>query len=182
MFDKKKCKNCGKKISHEWHYCPFCGTPINEGEKGEEFWKIQKFQDSEFDDIEKIFADLSKVIASALSQSGGISIAFNAPKVSKDLKVPKNKMSKKITIKLPKKIEEPSTNVQHQGNACIISLELPGVIGLSNIEVKLFEQSIEIRAKGKNKGYFKLIPLPYPMTLVQKSLVGSTLKLVLKKI
>jgi HSP20 family molecular chaperone IbpA len=30
MFDKKKCKRCGEKVSNSYNFCPYCQTPLKD--------------------------------------------------------------------------------------------------------------------------------------------------------
>src|SRR3989344_261639 len=30
MFNKKKCQNCGEKISNSYNFCPYCNTPLKD--------------------------------------------------------------------------------------------------------------------------------------------------------
>jgi len=39
MFNKKKCKNCGKKIGDSYNFCPYCSAPLKETIE-EEDWGI----------------------------------------------------------------------------------------------------------------------------------------------
>ena len=59
--------------------------------------------------------------------------------------------------KLPRK--EAETNVKRLSNAIIYEISLPGVVDPKDVFINKLHNSIEIKAFGKNKAYFKLIPL-----------------------
>jgi len=73
--------------------------------------------------------------------------------------IPEEKL-KKLSA-LPR--EEPSTNIRRLSNKLIYEIDLPGVKSLKDISIIELENSIEIKAISKNKAYFKLIPLNYPI-------------------
>ncbi|MEM2772259.1 MAG: hypothetical protein QXR88_00180, partial [Candidatus Pacearchaeota archaeon] len=63
--------------------------------------------------------------------------------------------------KLPR--EEAKYKIKRLGNVIIYEINLPGVKSLDDIEIKKLENSIEIKAIGKDKVYFKLIPINLPI-------------------
>jgi len=114
-------------------------------------------------------------------RSGGISISIssfgdkqpkinvksfgNIPKFQQQKKqIKKTELSEdklKKLSKLPKK--EPSTNIRRLANKIIYEIDLPGVKSLNDISIIPLENSIEIKAIGKDKAYFKLITLNFPI-------------------
>jgi len=79
-------------------------------------------------------------------------------------KVPLNSFSKEKSKKfssLSKK--EPLTKVRRLSNKVIYEIDIPGVKLLKDISLIKFENSIEIKALGKNKAYYKLIPINLPI-------------------
>lgn len=67
---------------------------------------------------------------------------------------------KKLSI-LPR--VEPSTNVRRLSNKIIYEIDVPGVKSNEDISIIQLENSIEIKAIGKDKAYFKLIPINFPI-------------------
>ena len=67
---------------------------------------------------------------------------------------------KKLTS-LPRK--EASTQVRRLSNKVVYEINLPGVKSLKNIFVNQLENSIEVKAIGKDQAYFKLIPVSMPL-------------------
>jgi HSP20 family molecular chaperone IbpA len=66
---------------------------------------------------------------------------------------------KEVEYNLPKTTEEPEAKVSREGNKTIIEIKLPDVEKEEDINVKKLEQSIEIRARAKDRLYFKLLPI-----------------------
>ncbi len=64
--------------------------------------------------------------------------------------------------RLPK--TEPETTVRRLTDRIVYEINLPGVSSIKNISVNQLENSIEIRAFGKDKAFFKLIPVSLPLT------------------
>ena len=53
MFNKKKCNNCGEKVSKNYSFCPNCGRPVDSSNKQRETedWGMLGKNDF-FDDME----------------------------------------------------------------------------------------------------------------------------------
>jgi HSP20 family molecular chaperone IbpA len=63
--------------------------------------------------------------------------------------------------KLPR--QEPTTNIKRLSDRVIYEINIPGVKSIKDISIIQLENSIEIKAIGKDRAYFKLIPLNYPI-------------------
>lgn len=63
--------------------------------------------------------------------------------------------------KLPR--EEPITKVRRLTDKIIYEVEIPGVKNIDNVIINKLQNSIEVKAFTKNKAYFKLIPLSFPI-------------------
>jgi hypothetical protein len=61
------------------------------------------------------------------------------------------------------KREEPKTNIRRFSNGVVYELEMPDVKSVEDISITKLENSIEIKAIGKNKSYAKLIPINLPL-------------------
>jgi len=81
--------------------------------------------------------------------------------------------------KPPKTTEEPEAKVTREGNRTIIEIKLPDVEREEDINVKKLEQSIEIRARTKDKLYFKLLPISGE--IVGKSFKDGVLKIEIER-
>jgi HSP20 family molecular chaperone IbpA len=86
---------------------------------------------------------------------------------------------KEIEYNPPKTTEEPEAKVSREGNKTIIEINLPDVENEEDIQVKKLEQSIEIRARAKDKLYFKLLPLTGE--IVGKSFKDGVLKIEIER-
>jgi len=82
---------------------------------------------------------------------------------------------KEVEYEPPKTTEEPEAKVSKEGKKTIIEIKLPDVEREEDIEVKRFEQSIEIRARAKDKLYFKLLPITGE--IINKSFKDGVLKI-----
>jgi hypothetical protein len=58
---------------------------------------------------------------------------------------------------------EPATNVRRLADRLIFEIEMPGVKSQSEISIKKLENSIEVKAITKNKAYFKIIQVNFPV-------------------
>jgi len=68
--------------------------------------------------------------------------------------------SEKIS-KLPR--VEPKSKVRRMSNSVIYEIDLPGVNSIKDVFINKLNNSIEIRAMGKNKQYGKIIPISLPI-------------------
>ena len=78
---------------------------------------------------------------------------------------------------IPKVTEEPKAEVRDLGNKIEIEVELPDVKSEKDIDVKVLEQSVEIRAFAKDKAYFKLLPIRPNGRLSYKKFENGKLKI-----
>jgi len=59
--------------------------------------------------------------------------------------------------------QEPATDIRRFSDKIIYEIFLPGVNSMDNISISELGNSIEVRAVGKNKAYFKSIPINLPV-------------------
>jgi len=79
--------------------------------------------------------------------------------------------------KIPTKTEEPEINIKRLPTEIIIETNLPDVKSVSDIEIKRFKESIEIRALTQDKLYFKIIQIPEEWRLEKKEFKDGKLRL-----
>jgi hypothetical protein len=82
----------------------------------------------------------------------------------KEKKLPQTKISEtklKKLASLPK--QEAETQIRRLGNKIIYEINLPGVKSMKEVFLSKLENSVEIKAFSKDKGYFKLIPSNLPI-------------------
>jgi len=80
-----------------------------------------------------------------------------------EIELPKNTL--KGYAKLKK--QEPKANIRRLSDSVIYEIEMPGVNSLDNININKVHNSIEIKAKAKNKAYFKIITIDLPITFYE---------------
>ena len=86
-------------------------------------------------------------------------IKKQAPRLSKPKEFSAKNIKKLST--LPRK--EPSTNIRRLSNRVIYEIDLPDVKSEKDVSIIQLENSIEIKAIGKDSAYFKLIPINLPI-------------------
>ena len=59
--------------------------------------------------------------------------------------------------------EEANATVRRLSNKLIYEINVPGVKSIKDIFINELENSIEIKAIGKDRAYLKLIPLKFPI-------------------
>lgn len=192
MFEKKRCRNCGKKVKDEWEFCPSCGEEVIKlkrevaGSFEEGFGEM----DRKLEKIEKIFSfgpfrvpglklrsdrKSGNIVISIQDENGEEQrIEFRSPgevrKTEPEMKrrakrTEEKTRSKRLWKKAPKSTEEPEAEIKNVDGKKMITIKLPGVKSEDNIEVKKLEQSVEVKALAGDKAYFKLIPVPANATI-----------------
>jgi len=69
------------------------------------------------------------------------------------------KEEKKKARPIPKVTEEPEMQIKEEEGKKVLTISLPGVKSLKDIDIRKMEHSIEIKAFAGDKVYFKLIPI-----------------------
>ncbi len=83
-------------------------------------------------------------------------------------------------IRIPKVTEEPETEIKDFGTKQIITIKLPDVKSVKDVEIRKMEHSIEVKAFAGDKAYFKLIPIKGSF-IENKKLEDGILKLEIRK-
>jgi hypothetical protein len=168
MFNKIRCKNCGAKVKSDWNFCPKCGNSLKEKPV--------------FEDLEKEFRKSTRFPKISMRPGRGITITISGRPRRKPIKIisgpriERPKFEREKPKKTPKYTEEPETKVKHVGTKDIIQIKLPEVKSQDDIEVRRFEQSIEVRAFVGDKAYFKLIPVSSRAEILKKEFKDNILK------
>ncbi len=171
------CPNCGINIS---------GSDVSgRGDLFSVFGKMFREMNSELSDMDKKFPkNMNKMPRMNFRvPGGGISITITSgtgvkPKVDVKTygqynKTPEAMVHRHAVRHVPhehriggtaqagefKTTEEPHTEIKNTGNKQIITIELPGVEKVEDVEIRLLQHSIEVRAFVDDKLYFKLIPV-----------------------
>jgi len=205
MFEQKRCRRCGKGLKKEWVACPYCGEKV---EYRKPYRDIFENIDGEFERIDKMFGPIfvrfPKFDMESPFKGGGINITIRSgtgmkPKVDvrtsgnykkfehhirrrlgvceggEEVQVDKQK------VRIPKITEEPETKVEKVGNEEMITVKLPDVKNLDDIEIRRLEQSLEIKAFAGDKAYFKLIPINPNAQISDRSFKNGILKIQVMK-
>ena len=69
MFNKKKCKRCGEKVSKEFDYCPYCRNSLENNEEEEDDWGMLGKND---------FPNVFKNSFNEIKLPTGMNIIFNS--------------------------------------------------------------------------------------------------------
>jgi HSP20 family molecular chaperone IbpA len=85
--------------------------------------------------------------------------------------------SKERAFAAPKITEEPKTHVKRTGSAVEVDIELPGVKSKDDIEVREFENSVEVKAVAGDKAYFKILTKPEQFGVKSRKFEGGVLHL-----
>lgn len=122
--------------------------------------------------------EMQKEIKNTSNQKSNFQLFINGKKINM---TPQNTISQKPITKEIKKIplnkfnnsqikkfsnlprKNLSANVKRLSNKIIYEIEMPGVNSIKDISITKLENSIEIKAIGKNNSYFKLIKLNLPI-------------------
>ncbi len=192
MFGKKLCKRCGKKSGSKDNFCPNCGTPISSSEnlgmlgKKDEQDEFEQFSKELFGGfsgsvINKMFNSAVKMLEKEMQkeikntpQHTEIQLFVNGRKINFGGQPPQER--KRITrkkVQLPNSLlkkfssmpkEEPKIDMRRFPDRIVYEIEIPGVNSTEDISIVPLENSIEIKALAKDKSYFKLIPVNFPIT------------------
>jgi len=201
MFESKICKRCGKGLKKEWVACPYCGERIEYRPK---YRDLSEDIDEEFERIDKmfgpIFVKFPKFGMESPFKRGGISITIRSgtgmkpkvhvktsgrykkiePQIKRRLGLTggvEDVKEEKREIRIPKITEEPETKIEKRGNEETITIKLPDVKNLNDIEIRKLGQSIEIKAFAGDKAYFKLIPVKSNAQISDRSFKNGVLKI-----
>ena len=167
FWGKKVCGNCTNKIETLWAYCPFCGNGLKENAP-----KVEQRE------MKPKFIVHPKGVSITITSDN-----FSPPKIDVrsygENKHHHHNVEEKPVREI-KTTEEPKTKIQRVKNKQIITMDIPDVKGLEDIEITQLQQSIEIKAFAGEKAYFKLIPIPSHAT-VNNEFKDGVLKIEVEK-
>ena len=162
-----RCPYCNNKIERKWNFCPKCGRRIE-----------KRF--GLFDIFSKIFSNEYEPTR-AHEVTINLSPDFNHPMISVKPMKTSEPYRKKIKIsnrKFSGDVLEPNTKIKRLGEKIIVDIELPGIKKIDDVQIDRIYDSSEIKAFGKDKGYFKILNIPKKYKLVKKNLNKENLELV----
>jgi len=198
MFESKKCKNCGKSLKKDWVACPYCGEGARERIRArgyvddieKEFERIDKMMGPRFIRFPRINLEspfrggINIVIRGETERKPRIDVKTSGeykklePQIKKKLGIRERVEDKvKRKHKIPKITEEPETKIKRIGNKQTISIKLPDVKNVKDIEIRKLQQSLEVKAFARDKAYFKLIPTRPNAQISDRSFKNGILKI-----
>ena len=177
-----KCTYCKRKMKDKWDYCPTCGTQVDKQISMFNLLKrqmdIMKNLVGRVDEDEPRMQEPRNAITIQINSSG-----MREPRVQVFPKPispreDQNYVNKKsIQRKMPGTVVEPEMKVKRLAREMLFTIPLPDIKSGEDIELKILPDSVEIKAFGKKKGYFKILNIPKNYKLVEKSLNDENLNL-----
>jgi len=166
-----RCSYCKQEIDKKWNFCPVCGRKIKRDSN------VMDMISRRLDQLKSMF--ISEKYERRIEQPrNGITVSiihgFRQPRMSI---VPERpyETSYRQTRKLPKTVIEPRVNIKRLSDVIVINVELPGVKSEQDVVLNRFSNSIELRAYAGDKGYFKILKIPYRNKLIDKKLEKDNL-------
>jgi len=178
----EKCKNCGYKISKDWHYCPRCGFCIDRWYDKINFGLdeiinhiIRDIQNVLFKNVLKIDIKPLNIEVSSQSPSTPLHKGAYTSKMKKENKEPSK------FIRNVKEIVEPEANIIKGEDFTEVEMDVKGVKSIDDVFIVLYDNSAEIRAYTENneKMYFKIVEIP-PYADVADKVLKKDGKLILR--
>ncbi len=167
-----RCPSCQKKAEPGWRFCPNCGGELHR---------------DLFQEIDQEFEEIAKKLM------GSFEIFQREPQQGVTMKIRKerNRPPKVSVTPLKKKTDgradsmravEPRTVTKKFGNKLVAELDVPEVKDVQDVEINILENSIEVRAYGKNQLYFKILKIPSGTALTNQQLNSGKLVLEFQKV
>jgi len=171
-------------MKDNWSYCPTCGTQAN---KQVTMFNLLKRQ---MDIMKNLVGRTDEYEPEARIQQprNAITIQINSsgmrePRVQIFPKpIPSREdqpYADKVSIqkKMPEIVLEPEVKVKRLAREMLFTIPLPNIKSGKDIELKILPDSVEVKAFGKKKGYFKILNIPKNYKLVEKDLKEGNLNL-----
>lgn len=156
------CTSCGQEAKKAWSFCPFCGQVLKRN-------KIESLFAPLFSRMKKPMQMNRTGFTIKINQSPGMPPQIQVTPVGRQVvqKTPHN-------CNPPKIIKEPASTVTEKPDILEIAIELPKV-KKEHIHIHNNQNSIEIKARAGDVGYFKIINKPENSQLISQSYSKETL-------
>jgi HSP20 family molecular chaperone IbpA len=192
MFEQKRCRRCGKGLKKDWIACPYCGERVEYRKPYRDIFENFENIDEEFERIDKMFGPIfvrfPKFDMESPFKGGGINIVIKSgagmrPKIDVRTSGHYKKLEPQIKRRLGvtgevEEVREEKRNVRiPKITEEMITIKLPDVKNLEDIEIRKLEQSLEIKAFAGDKAYFKLIPIRSKVEISDRSFKNGILKI-----
>ncbi len=168
-----KCTYCKQEIKKEWNFCPVCGNEVKRGSN------ITDIVNKQLEQLRGMFTPREYERRIEQPRSGvmiSITHGFRQPHISVAQERP-HTSSYNPKRKLPETVIEPKMDIKRLSDAIVVNVELPGVKSEQDVGLSRLADSIELRAHAGDKGYFKILKIPYRNRLVERSLDNGKLNL-----
>ena len=171
------CSNCSKKFEKGWNYCPHCGEEKRGFFRNPFKGFSNKLFMKSFDKMFKQVFDSFNEDNFSMGDSKNFVIKMSNLEGTPDIKVYDNNSKMKVPVSKPvvrktgrvlKNVEEPEASVSGVGNSVFVELKIPSVKSINDVEITKLGESIEVRAFGKDKSYFKVISVPDASKILKK--------------
>lgn len=198
------CPRCGRKIKRDWGFCSNCGYRLGLKRVFNPFKNMFDRVFKEFEEIDDLFSkDIEVFDATPLFERGrGFSITINQggreprinvrtfggvnkKRIEKELEKKYGARPKRIIEAGPiiqrkkrvidKVMEEPKTHIKRLSDKLVVEMDLPNVKSENDVEVEELSESIEVKAFGEDRAYFKIIKKPRKFRLMGKQMKGDKL-------
>ncbi len=149
------CDNCETELRKNWRFCPTCGAEVIHEDifinLGNMLKKITGEMEAEFlTDAKKPFGygvKIDEVIDPDLAEYGEVYSKHNDE-------------TQKRTV-------EPKVSIKNLGNRILFNVNLPNA-DPDDVHLTELDESFEIRARARDKTYFKIITVPQGFSLAEQ--------------
>lgn len=190
MFKKKNCKKCGEKVNNNHNFCPSCGSRINSNNND---WgmlgKNDRVENNSMPPmmgggmLNKMVGNMMKMLEKEMQKGmketnnpktnfrlmiNGKEIPMNQIPQKKEFKKEKTIKTNSFSTENLKKFsslprEEPKTELKRFADKIIYEVSIPEVKSLDDVSITSLENSMEIKAIGKTKAYYKIVSINFPI-------------------
>ncbi len=158
-----RCSFCNSSVEESWKFCSFCGFEL----KRSNFSSVRKVLG---DDWFKAVDDMLKYI---INNSDDLFNGLNKTitlKLDENLKPVLESPEHEELVKSSGSVIEPVTNIKASGSNIFVEVNLPFVECVDDVEISLMLESIEVRARGGEMVYFKMIKTGRQVNILNKDL------------
>lgn len=179
-----RCYKCGADLDKRWSYCPFCGTETSKLKRFMEFGMeavLEKMLETLDFSLKSLLADRSeeqkrhRVLKIKITPTDRD--CFKMHGSSNGLIERDSEKTNRKPEAEPRAVVEPEAEIRKDGSELMITLKIPGVRRESDIQLIRLEESTELRARAKDKMYFKILDVPKSFVLKEKILSDDKITL-----
>ncbi len=194
------CPSCGGKMESAWRFCPRCGYRKPQNFFDSIFSRFREMDtatgaaEREFEsfDISDLMKRPAKGFTIRISTGTGMQPRIEVRASGADRKeiekqmagmwkghgpaAPRQKSAEPALMMMPEKTEEPETSMKRVDGRAVIEMKLPDVEG-KDVRVQEFESSVEVRAIGKGKAFFKIVTKPEKASVLRREFADGRLVL-----